>query len=287
MKIEKNNSPKKVTRMPRRIAFFPILPLFLASLFLALFLTSCGDSSKSTDPSSNSISGNWEMSLQKGNSTLAPKTQSGFLTQNGNAIAGSLLLTDTPCTAIGSVNGALSGSNVTLNFAPTGLTVSLTGTVGAGQSSMSGNYTILANGCSGSETAPQSGTWTANLVTPLSGNLQGTLNSSTRGASFPITGTISQGSNTGSSTASLTGTLAATGYCFTSINTVGTISGTGVALNLVDADGVEVGLVNATTSLDGTTITGTYQMLSLGAGSPPGCGEGDNGTVTLTVTPSS
>jgi hypothetical protein len=264
--------------MPRRITFFLILPLLLSS---------CGDSSKSTDPSSGLLSGNWEMSLQKDSSTLAPKTQSGFLTQSGDAITGSLLLTDTPCTGIGSVSGTLSGSNVTLNLAPTGLTVSLTGTVGAGQTSMSGTYTILAAGCSGSETAPQSGTWTANLVTALSGTVQGTLTSTSSGSSAPISGTISQGSNTGSSTAALSGTLTATNYCFASINIAGTISGTGVALNLVDTDGVEVGLVNATTSLDGTTVTGTYQVLAQGAGSPPGCGDGDNGTLTLTVSPSS
>jgi hypothetical protein len=260
--------------MPSRIILLLAVPLLLSA---------CGDSSKKDPTSPGALSGNWQMSLQKANSTLAPKTQSGFLSQSGETISGSLMFTDIPCSGIGSVNGTVTGSNISFEVLPTGVTVNLTGTVGSGQSSMSGNYTILSTGCSGSQSAPQTGTWTANLVTPLKGNIQGTLSSKTHNTSYALTGSISQGANNGTSNAPLTGTISATGYCFTSVNIAGAISGTSVAINLVDADGVEVGQVNGASSLDGTTVTGTYQVLGLGKGAAAGCVDGDSGTMTLTL----
>jgi len=260
--------------MPRRLIVLLALPLLLSA---------CGDSSKKDPMSSGPLSGNWQMSLQKADSTLTPKTQSGFLTQSGETIGGSLMFTDVPCSGIGSVNGTVSGSNVSFVVAPTGVTVNLTGTVGSGESSMSGNYTILSNGCSGSQSSPQTGTWTASLVTPLKGNIQGSLASNVHNTSYALTGSISQGSSAGTSNAPLTGTLTATGYCFSTVNIVGAISGTAVAINLVDAGGVEVGQVNGTASLDGTSVTGTYQVLGLGKGAAPGCVDGDSGTMTLNL----
>lgn len=254
----------------------------LLLLALPLLMTACGGSSKSVS-SSGAISGNWEMSLQKSDSTLAPKTQSGFLLQNGNIVTGGVIFTDIPCSGVGSVAGTINGTAISLVVDPTGTSVNLSGIIGAGQTSMSGDYTILSTGCGGSQTAPQQGTWTANLVAPLSGNIQGSFSSNVHSTTYTMTGQVTQGANTGVSSAPLTGTLTATGYCFTTANIVGSISGTAVVFNLVDPDGTQIGQVAGTTTLDGTSMTGTYQVLGLGTGAAPGCVDGDSGTVTLTL----
>ncbi len=173
-------------------------------LFLALLMTACSSSSSHTTASSSgAISGNWQMSLQKANSTLAPKTQSGFLMQTGNAITGSVIFIDIPCSGVGGVTGTLDGSNVSLVVAPDGTQVNLTGTVNTGGGSMGGNYNILSTGCVGSQTAPQSGTWTANLVAPLSGSIQGSFSSTVLGNTFALyrAVVVTQGPNTGVSSA--------------------------------------------------------------------------------------
>src|ERR1700679_526355 len=171
----------KADREPCRIAnawkgFRVMRRSYALILALPLLLNGCGGGSSNSNSSSasGSISGNWQMSLQKSNSTLQPKTQSGFLVQNGGNVAGSVLFTDIPCSGIGGVTGTVSGTDVSLVVDPVGVEVNLSGTVGSGQTAMSGNYTILSTGCSGTETAPQTGTWTASLVSPFSGNIQGT-----------------------------------------------------------------------------------------------------------------
>jgi hypothetical protein len=254
-------------------------------LALPLLLNGCGggSSNSNSSPSLGSISGNWQMSLQKSNSTLQPKTQSGFLVQNGGNVAGSVLFTDIPCSGIGGVTGTVSGTDVSLVVDPVGVEVNLSGTVGSGQTAMSGNYTILSTGCSGTETAPQTGTWTASLVSPFSGNIQGTFASTPHSTTYAITGSVKQGSNTGVSTAPLTGTMNATGYCFAAANITGSIGGTAVVIDLADTDGVEVGQIIGTSSLDGTSFTGTYQILGLGSTVPPPCGDGDSGAVTFSL----
>jgi hypothetical protein len=253
-------------------------------LLLALLMTACSSSNHTTTSSSSgAISGNWQMSLQKANSTLAPKTQSGFLMQSGDAITGSVIFIDIPCSGVGGVTGTLDGSAVSLVVAPSGTQVNLTGTVNTGGGSMGGNYTILSTGCVGSQTAPQSGTWTANLVAPLSGSIQGSLSSTVLGTTFALTGQVTQGSNTGLSSATLGGTLSPTGYCFATSTIVGSISGTSVVMNLVNSEGAQLGQIIGTSSLDGTTMTGTYQVMGQGKGAAPGCVDGDSGTVTMSL----
>jgi hypothetical protein len=218
--------------------------------------------------------------------TTPPKTQSGFLIQNGGTVTGSVIFTDTPCSGVGSVTGTVSGTAIALLVNPTGVNVSLSGTIGSGQNSMSGNYTTLSTGCSATNVAPGTGTWTANRVTPLSGNIHGTFTSKDQGLSpFAVTGKISQGPNTGISTVPLSGSLSATDYCFSTADISGVISGTSVVMNLVNSVGTQIGQVTGTTSLDGTFITGTYEVMGLGKGAEPNppCLHGDSGTVTLTL----
>jgi hypothetical protein len=80
--------------------------------------------------------------MQDSTGTLPPITQSGFLVQNSGAISGSMMLNDAPCSSVGSVGGTLTGTAVSLIENPTGLAVSLDGTLGSDQTTMSGNYTF-------------------------------------------------------------------------------------------------------------------------------------------------
>ena len=215
-----------------------------------------------------------------------PKTQSGFLIQNGGTVTGSVIFTDQPCSGVGGVTGTVSGTAISLLVSPTGVNVNLSGTIGSGQNSMSGNYTTLSTGCSATDVAPGTGIWTANRVKPLSGNIQGTLTSKDESLSpVTVTGKVSQGPNTGISAVPLTGSLSATDYCFSTADISGVISGTSVLMNLVSSDGTQIGQVSGTTSLDGTFITGTYQVMGQGKGAEPNppCVEGDHGTVTLNL----
>jgi hypothetical protein len=330
-------------------------------LAVPLLVTGCGGNSSHSNPSAASISGNWQMALQKTPTTstnitaisraanvvsatvsssagfpvgsqvnvtgvtdptydglfilstvdtttnvlnwaqngpnssssggsvarqtsVPPRTTSGFLVQNGNTVTGSVMFTDAPCSGVGSVSGTLSGTAISLLVNPTGVNVNLSGNLSSGQNSISGSYTILSMGCnsSGSGSISETGSWTGNLVAPLNGTIQGTFTSKHIGP-LAITGQLSQGSNNGSSIAPLTGSLNATNYCFSTANIQGVISGTAVVMNLVNPDGTQIGQVAGTASLDGTLITGTFQIIGLGKGALPNppCVSGDSGTVTL------
>lgn len=219
------------------------------------------------------------MSLLPTGATLA-RRESGFLLQSGSTVTGGMMLLNSPCSGIGNVNGSVNGAAVSLDVNPTGVNVSLTGTLGSNPQSISGTYILLATGCNGTSSAPETGSWTANLVTPLNGNIQGTF-TSREGVTYSVTGQLSQGPNTGISTASLNGNLNITGYCIAGANIAGTVSGTALVMNLVSTTGIQVGQLTATASLDGTLVTGKYSILPQ-TGVPP-CGGGDSGTMTLNL----
>jgi hypothetical protein len=256
----------------------------VALFTLPLLLTACGSSNGGGGSAAGAITGNWEITLQPSNSNLKPKTESGFLSQSNNAITGSMIFTDQPCSGVGSVSGTISGTAVSFVVSPTGVVVNHSGTFSSGQASMSGSYTILSTGCADSQTAPQVGTWTANLVMPLSGSIQGALMSNRLGTNLPLTGQVSQEPTVaGSSTASLTGSLSITSYCFTTANISGTVSGTFVVMNLLNSDGTQLGQIIGTSSTDGTSVSGTYNIIPQGDGSTQPCKGGDSGSVTLTL----
>jgi hypothetical protein len=248
---------------------------------LSWFAISCGNQPiNPAPPAPGPLSGNWQMTLQPSNPNLFTKTQSGFLVEDGTNLTGSMMFTDLNCTGVGNATGTVSGGDISLTVTPAGLEVNLSGTIASSPTSMSGNYTILAAGCTGGESSPQTGTWTANPVSPLNGNYSGSLTSNKAATTLTISGQISQGSNVGSSNASLSGNLSATGYCFTTANMTGAVSGTSVVINLLNSAGAQIGQITGTSSLDGTSISGTYRILSLGSSFPP-CQSGDSGTFTL------
>ena len=252
-----------------------------SALLLALCwaMTGCGGGNSSSDPSSAAwpIAGNWQMSMQ--NSGSLTRTQSGFLQENKGTVSGSLIFAGTPCAGMGSVSGNVNGSNISLLVDPTGLSIELTGTLGSDKTSMSGTYLTLASGCG----KPETGTWTANLVQPLNGNFQGSFVSTRSGTTFPVAAQIAQGPNTGTASASLAGTLNITGSsCFTTANISGLVSGTSVVINFGDSEGTQIGQLTATSTIDGTSMSGKYSIPLQGNPGAP-CHAGDVGTFTLTM----
>jgi hypothetical protein len=263
-----------------------MLRLRLAIIAACLFpIVGCGGgSSNSTASVGDPLSGNWEMSLQKGPSD-PPKTLSGSLMEGPEgAVTGSALFSDIPCSGVGDVNGSVNESDVSLTVSPNGSTVNLSGQLGAGGTTMSGSYTILSSGCDGSPSGPQAGSWTASLVSPLVGSIQGAFVSKMSGSTYPISGKVTQGPNSGSSTTSLSGNLSITGSpCFTTSTLSGAISGTAVVIIFSEPNGAEIGQISGTSSFDGTSLTGKYRIAR--QNTPPGtpCREGDNGTVSFTL----
>jgi hypothetical protein len=256
---------------------------FSLLLCSAMLLAGCGSTSNNTSNSSSSapdvLSGNWQMSLLPTGKTLA-KTQSGFLVQTGNNVTGRVMVLDSPCSGVGDVSGTIDGTGVSLSVSPTELDIVLTGSVGSDQKSMSGNFTLQQNGCSGTSSAPLSGTWTADLVAPLNGKIQGTFTSK-EGVTYPVAGQISQGPNTGTSTAILTGNFTVSGYCFFGAGFTGTVSGTALVLNLLNPDGSQAGQMTGSNSTDGTSISGKYNISA--EGDTPPCKGGDGGTFSFSL----
>ena len=246
-----------------------------------LVLTGCGASGTSS-AKSNVLSGNWQMTLTR-NPTFA-RTQSGFLIQSGATLAGGLTLSSNllgNCAAAGPAQGNMSGSTVAITVNETGQTVNLTGTAASDGSSVTGNYSIYANGCGLSEV----GTWAATKVKTLTGNIQATFTSSAQSnLVYQFSGSIAQGPNTGTSTANLTGNMTSSNApCVSTASISGLISGTSVLLNPFASDGTALGQVQATMTTDASTITGVYDFKNVNSNVFANCGGGDYGNVTISV----
>jgi len=237
-------------------------------------LSGCGSSTSS--PSPGGLSGNWQMTVY----TNPLKTPSGFLLQSGNSLSGRFLVSGL-CPSVAPAQGQLSGSNVSLTINQTAQTMTLTGTATADESSMSGNYSNLANGCGQTQVGP----WTASRVNTLTGNFQSTFTSGNVNAVFHFTGSVTQGANTGGSYALLSGNMTSTdATCFMSASITGQITGTSVVLNLEDSAGDSLGKVDAVLTTDATSASGTYEFSSPTVKLP--C-VSDYGTVVFVITPSS
>ncbi len=227
-------------------------------------------------------------SLQKDNSNAKPKIQSGFLLANRNSVNGDLALVAPPCSGDGAVSGTVAGNNVSLSVSPAGLSIDLTGTLGSDNSSMSGTYNLLVSGCS---LEPESGTWTATLLPPLTGTFQqaaSNLTSNRTGTVYQISGQITQANNTGAASVALSGNLTSDSPCFTTATFSGLVGGPNVVLNVLDSTGAQIGQITGTwPNLDTTaqppittpSVVGDYNFLAQTKGSP--CQGGDAGTVTL------
>jgi hypothetical protein len=250
----------------------------LIAVWLAcLALTACGDGGGGSSDK-QPLSGNWQLMLTN-TATSAVKSESGFFVQSGKTLTGGLLLTGgTACPGVGSAQGQVDGSNVTINVSQVGETVNLTGTTAGGGSQMSGDYSIFASPCG----ANQVGTFTATQVHTLTGSFSATFTSGiTHGLVMTFTGTVTQGPNSGASTTTLTGTMTSTyAPCLSTASVTGQISGTAVVFNLLTPEGTVAGQMVGTLLPDASAITGTYDLFPQSSGT---CR--DFGTAAVTVQP--
>ena len=224
---------------------------------LTLFAAGCGGGTAVTASNAQSgpLSANWQLVLTQ-NVPRPPITLSisGFLLQSHNSITGSVELpgngVQQKCAGVGVVTGSIDGQNVALSIDEGGSTLSLSGALSSDGKSMSGDYETPSGGCL---TVASTGTWQAAPVPQLSGNFNGTLANSgymqlitgTNAAQLPpiqVSGSITQGPNTGSSNAALSGTINAVGYpCFATAYLTGTVSGTNVVAAVFGFDGSQIG----------------------------------------------
>ena len=270
------------------------LRLLSVILLLGVFISVGACGGHSDPPASNSLAGNWQVTLNGGTSTAIVLT--GFLTQSGSSVTGSIVLPLTSgCSGVGGVSGtgtgqnlsgAVNGQNVSLNLNESGAVIGFTGAAASSGTgaTMSGNFTAQPGTCA----LPSAGTWSAIQIVPISGGFHGSFKS-TSGNVVTVTGTLNEGPNTGNSTAVLSGTLATTSaptlcsYLFPGTIT-GLISGTEVQLNLFGENGLQyaqLGLLTqggATVSPDGTSLSGSYNLPG-GVGSA--CQGSDQGTFSL------
>jgi hypothetical protein len=247
------------------------------ALGFVLILSACGGSGNSSSTTGN-FAGNWQMALQRDGTTTF-KTESGFIVQSGENLTGNFLLNgSTVCPGVGSAQGQINGSNVSITVSQISQTVNLTGILGSG-GSLSGTYSILASPCG----INQVGTLTAMQVKTLAGMLQGTFTSNkTSGLVYQGSGKVTQASNTGASAADLSGSMTSSDApCFSELSMSGSISGTSVVFNLLSTEGLALGQFHGTTTADATQITGIYDFLNTLP--PPLGGCQDTGTAVFTV----
>ena len=253
-----------------------------ATLLVCLTATvACGGGGKSE--ADGPMTGNWQITLQP-HGVYAHFIYSGFLTQNGSSVSGAVILGG-GCLGVGPVTGTASGENLSLNINEFGQDVSLVGSLPSGNGPVGGQYSTANGAC----TSPYSstGTWTAVRIPPLNGALTGVFTSSSTQIHVPpinVTGTLTQGPNTGASTATLSGTMTATStgsqFCsYLSTATInGVVSGETATLNLYGPNGELITAIPASVSPDGSSLSGTYGFLGISSNCT-----GDGGTVTLTL----
>lgn len=269
--------------------------VFAAALLAGtLMLSACGSNSSSSSSSQApaTLSGNWQFTMAPpADGSFLGGLQGGFLLQaNGGAVTGSMAYAVSlpelliPCNSgSATITGTINSQNVLALTATAGTqTFTLAGTLSSDGSTINGSTTngstfdgstIVGTYSSTAGTASdgspcgtaQSGLqWSAVLVPPISGILQGSFHS-TGGAAglanqdFPVSGSLTQAANTGSS-AALTGTLsfASSDYpCFNTgsdtVSVSGQISGNSVTLQIAGSGGSVLGAIGETVGPNGVT----------------------------------
>jgi hypothetical protein len=252
--------------------------IILSLLSFLVFGTACG-SNAGPQPNVAPLTGNWQISLNRHASTT-PLIFSGFLIQSKNSVTGSVVLGG-GCQGVGPVTGTVDNQKLSMTINEFGQEVSLTGDVPSGSGGfLSGEFSTLPGGCTA---FPNTGTWSARIVPPLSGQFHGTLSSFGGNGTISVTGNLVQGQNTGASNATLTGSIEVVNsqqFCsyLTTATISGVISGTNVTLNLFGPTGAQITQVNASITPDSTTLTGEGIVFS---GISNTC-LGDHGTLQIT-----
>jgi hypothetical protein len=256
-------------------------------ILCAICLMGCGSSSPRPPQGPSLLAGNWQLELAKTATATARKNQSGFFQENGSVVTGNLQMYtgDGACPGVGTVTGSQTGQNVSLTIDSPGQTETLTGTVDATGSTMSGTYAILSSGCGQSET----GVWSAASVKPFSGNFTANMTANANGTQWIVSGSISQGASGGNVTAPVSGSMTSsdptsTSSCFSAATFTGIVSGTSLIWNLTDSNGVQLGQFMLTFDPTSGGAAGKYVINKQTGTLPPGaiCRSGEGGVVTVT-----
>jgi hypothetical protein len=293
-RLTKNPMPahahRELTRSNGRCAHgLRVLLLANTLIIMSMFAACGGGSSSSSQQQSATLSGNWQFTVfQNPDPNYPPASyglQGGFMLQTNGSVVGQAVYSvsnfngTTPQVCNGGsatiAAGTLSGQSVTLTYPAGSQTFSLTGTLSSDGSTMTGTYTatqgtaadgVTVCGIGTGQSGPQQ--WTAVLVPPITGPVQGSFHStdSNAGASltnqdFLVSGSLVQGPNIGASNATVTGTLTfvdpttnVSDYpCLSVASVNGQISGSSVVLQIIDPDGSLDGQIGAPAGSAGGT----------------------------------
>jgi hypothetical protein len=268
----------RLSRRARAKTLF--LTLMTAALSLtAILLSGCGSSNNSsnTQNSNPTLAGNWQFTMAPPpDGSFLGGLQGGFLLQTNNAITGSaayavsLPLLPYPCNSGSSqVSGSMSGQTVSLAAVAGSQTFTLDGTLSFDGSTITGTYTSTAGTAGDGSpcgTAQAGLQWSAVLVPPITGPIQGNFHSTGGFAGlaeqdFLVSGGLFQAANTGATSAAVTGNLTflntttnLSDYpCFASASVSGQVSGNIINLQIVGADGSIVGEIGELPGSNGVT----------------------------------
>jgi hypothetical protein len=280
----------------------PWVLLFAATVMTTMMLSACGGGGASGgSQQSATLSGNWQFMMApqtdgiQGDPTFSGGPLGGFLLQNNGVVTGQTVYSVTSSKSrTGACNSGsapvtvvINGQNVTITEVAGTQTFTLTGTVSFDGSTMAGTYTSTAgtaadgSPCGYAETGLP---WSAVSVPPLTGSITGSFhsggaqdNSGLLNQDFPVTGSLTQGENSGASDATVTGTLSfldpTTGLsdypCIPagSVSVNGQISGNTVILQLIGIDGSndgQIGIPLSQASNNGGLDTVTFDSTTNG-----------------------
>jgi hypothetical protein len=288
------NCGPRSSRPFRRYTKSPCVLLLIGTITLS----ACGGSnSNSSTQIPLTLSGNWQFTMAPpADGSFSGGLQGGFLLQNSSAVTGSVAYSfvvpasPNPVSSSGSATinpGSLTGQNIALTATAGTLSFTLTGTLNLDSATLEGTYTCAsASAPSGTTCAPaQTGgtaqtqmQWSAILVPPLTGSIQGTIHSAggtagLNGQEFLVSGALNQAANTGASSATVTGNLnflnSTTNQsdypCFTLASVAGQISGNTVTLQILGNDGSSIGQIGASPTAAAGLGTVTFSSSQGGA----------------------
>jgi hypothetical protein len=264
--------------------------------FVLTILTACGSSSHSSTTATGALSGNWQINLLQEfpNQTQPLRTLSvsGFLSQSGNDVTGSVqgpsILSSNGsvlnCGGTAILSGTVNGQSVTFTENIGGTLYTFTGAISLDNKSIAGDFQAPAGACF---TTPTTGTFNAFQIPPLNGTFTGTLQSQYMGllqtgglsanpVSVSASGSFTQSDNAGGSSASVSGTVTAVGYpCFSTVSMTGTISGQSVYLDVYNYNGDFIGTLGTPPGTGGAsgepaTVVADSTGFSLVSNNPTG-----------------
>ncbi len=250
--------------------------LWVLSVAAAMMLSACGSGTSGGSENSVSLSGNWQFTVANPpDGSFLGGLQGGFLLQNTGSVTGAAVYTVSlpqltfPCNSGSApITGTITGQNVTLTAVAGTQTFTFAGVPSSDGSTMVGTYTSTAGTaadgtpCGTAQTGLQ---WSATLVPPITGPIQGGFHSTDNvgldNQDFAVTGSLTQGENIGASNATVTGTLSflnpvtnLSDYpCFTLASVNGQISGNSVILQIIGTDGSTVGQIGEPAGSFGST----------------------------------